>query len=104
MSCSWFCVLGANSLSASSLADTEGLFTFDSGADRGLADLTLDLDTGAFENEFDEHYGLLAPKQTVLIRSYSDDTDDQVLSEIQPKFIIMYEPNEDFIRRIEVRK
>ncbi|KAF8580272.1 hypothetical protein K439DRAFT_1415468 [Ramaria rubella] len=52
--------------------------------------------------EFDPNYGLLPPEQTVIIRAYSDDTDDQVLSEIQPRYIVMYEPNQDFIRRIEV--
>lgn len=48
------------------------------------------------------HYGLLAPEETILVRVYSDDTDDQVLAEIRPRYIIMYEPNQDFIRRIEV--
>jgi DNA excision repair protein ERCC-4 len=55
-----------------------------------------------FEEEFNHHYGLLIPNQTVLIRAYSHDSDDQMLIEIMPKFIIMVEPNEDFIRRIEV--
>jgi len=49
----------------------------------------------------DTNYGLLPPERTVIIRAYSDDTDDQVLAEIQPRFIVMYEPNQDFIRRIE---
>lgn len=56
----------------------------------------------AFQAEdFDEHYGLVQPEQLVIVRSYSDDTDDQVLAEIKPRFIIMYEPNLDFVRRIE---
>ncbi|TFK38811.1 hypothetical protein BDQ12DRAFT_683398 [Crucibulum laeve] len=54
------------------------------------------------ESEFDSHFGLLTPEQTVLIRAYSDDTDDRLLVEIQPRFIIMFEPNIDFVRRIEV--
>ncbi|KAJ7624883.1 hypothetical protein FB45DRAFT_1086972 [Roridomyces roridus] len=52
--------------------------------------------------EFDTNYGLLEPQLTVLVRPYSDDTDDRMLAEIQPRFIVMYEPNMDFIRRIEV--
>jgi DNA excision repair protein ERCC-4 len=44
----------------------------------------------------------LAPQQTVLVRPYSDDTDDRMLAEIQPNFIVMFEPNMEFIRRIEV--
>ncbi|KAJ7458574.1 hypothetical protein FB451DRAFT_1273486 [Mycena latifolia] len=62
----------------------------------------LNFDSTAFEDESDSNYGLLAPEQTVLVRPYSDDTDDRMLTEIQPRFIVMYEPNMDFIRRIEV--
>ena len=51
---------------------------------------------------FDEHYGLVPPEQLVIVRSYGDDTDDQVLAEIRPRFIIMYEPSLEFVRRIEV--
>ncbi len=54
------------------------------------------------DDDFDAHYGLLAPEQTVLVRAYADDTDDQVLQEVKPRFIVMYEPNLEFIRRIEV--
>lgn len=64
--------------------------------------ILLDFESGTFEDEFDTHYGLLAPEQTVLVRAYSDDTDDRMLAEIQPKFIVMFEPNMEFIRRIEV--
>ncbi|KAG1908919.1 uncharacterized protein F5891DRAFT_1098557 [Suillus fuscotomentosus] len=54
------------------------------------------------EIDFDTHYGLLAPSQTVVVRAYTDDTDDQILAELQPRFIVMFEPNLDFVRRIEV--
>ncbi|KAG2122500.1 hypothetical protein DEU56DRAFT_984069 [Suillus clintonianus] len=54
------------------------------------------------ELDFDTHYGLLAPSQTVVVRAYTDDTDDQILAELQPRFIVMFEPNLDFVRRIEV--
>lgn len=63
----------------------------------------IDLSQIDFNSDFDTHYGLVAPSQTVLVRAYSDDTDEQMLSEIQPRYIIMYEPNLDFVRRIEVR-
>ena len=62
----------------------------------------LDFGSGTFEDEFDQHYGLLPPEQTVLVRAFSDDSDDRVLAEIRPKFIVMFEPNMEFIRRIEV--
>ena len=51
--------------------------------------------------EFEPSYGLLVPAQTVIVRAYADDSDDRMLAELQPRFIVMYEPNQDFIRRIE---
>lgn len=57
-----------------------------------------------YEPEFDTHYGLLPPPQTVVIRPYSDDTDDRMLDEIKPRFIVMFEPCMEFIRRVEVYK
>ena len=53
--------------------------------------------------EVDPFYELLVPAQTVIVRAYADDSDDRLLAELQPRFIVMYEPNQDFIRRIEVR-
>ncbi|KAJ7591596.1 hypothetical protein C8J56DRAFT_935948 [Mycena floridula] len=64
----------------------------------------VDITTLDFVTEFDEHYGLLSPPQTVLIRAYSDDTDDRMLDEIKPRFIIMFEPCMEFVRRVEVYK
>lgn len=66
--------------------------------------LDFDLQSQQIENQFDENFGLLTPEETVLIRAYSDDSDDRVLSEINPRFIVMFEPNMEFIRRIEVSK
>lgn len=63
------------------------------------ADITA-LDFGA---DFDDNYGLIQPEQTVLVRVFSDDTDEQMLNEIQPRYIIMFEPNLEFVRRVEVR-
>ncbi|KAH8116709.1 hypothetical protein DFH11DRAFT_1724676 [Phellopilus nigrolimitatus] len=65
------------------------------------AEIALALSTGDAEADIDPNYGLQAPQQTVPLRAYSDDTDDQVLEELRPRFIIMYEPNQDFVQRIE---
>jgi hypothetical protein len=54
------------------------------------------------EEEFDVNYGILEPQQTILVRTYSDDADDSMLMEIRPRFIIMFDPNLEFIRRVEV--
>lgn len=56
------------------------------------------------EGDFDTQYGLLPPEQTIVVRAYSDDSDDRVLAELQPKFIVMFEPSLEFVRRIEVRR
>ncbi|KAH6901117.1 hypothetical protein BKA70DRAFT_1312449 [Coprinopsis sp. MPI-PUGE-AT-0042] len=52
--------------------------------------------------EYEELYGLVPAEETVLVRAFSDDSDDRMLSEIQPRFIVMTEPNMEFIRRVEV--
>ena len=65
-------------------------------------DSIIDLTSAAFADDYDINYGLLGPQQTVIVRAYSDDSDDQILAEIQPRFVVMFEPSEDFIRRIEV--
>jgi DNA excision repair protein ERCC-4 len=54
------------------------------------------------EEDEDEDYGLLEDEQVVLVRTYGDDGDDQLLSEVRPRYIVMMEPNLDFIRRVEV--
>ena len=59
-------------------------------------------DLNANINLDDAYFGLLEPQDTILIRTYSDDSDDTILDEISPRFIVMYEPNSDFVRRIEV--
>ena len=79
--------------------DPEAHKAFDE--DLALA-LTLSEDISSIQSQFDEFYGLLPPQQTVLVRAYSDDSDDRMLAEIQPRFIVIFEPNQDFIRRIEV--
>ena len=81
----------------------EGELVVDTGFPADLGEAPLDFSSEVFEDQFDAHYGLLAPAQTVLVRAYTDDSDDQILSEIQPRFIVMFEPNMEFIRRIEVR-
>jgi hypothetical protein len=51
---------------------------------------------------FDAYYGLLAPAQTVLVRAYGDDGDDRLLAELRPRFVVLFEPALEFVRRVEV--
>jgi hypothetical protein len=60
------------------------------------------LDIGEVSVDFDRHYGIIPQEELVIIRSYSDDSDDIMLSELKPRYIVMYEPSQEFIRRIEV--
>lgn len=49
-------------------------------------------------------YGLLSPADQVIIRPYGGDDDDIMLQELRPRFVVMYEPNLPFIRRLEVSR
>ena len=61
-------------------------------------------DSAAFsEIAFNEYFGLLSNEDLVIIRPYMDDEDDRVLDELRPKYIILYDPNPAFVRRVEVR-
>ena len=51
---------------------------------------------------FDMNYGLVQPEETVIVRAYSDDSDDMMLMELRPRFVVMFDPNLEFLRRVEV--
>ncbi|PWN88390.1 DNA repair protein [Acaromyces ingoldii] len=52
--------------------------------------------------DFDNYFGLLDMSDLVVVRPYSGDDDDRNLEELQPRFIVMYDPEPSFVRRIEV--
>ncbi|GAA5870265.1 hypothetical protein JCM8547_006590, partial [Rhodosporidiobolus lusitaniae] len=51
--------------------------------------------------DFDEFFGLLSNEDLVIIRPYLGDEDDRVLEEVRPKYVVMYDPNPSFVRRVE---
>lgn len=57
---------------------------------------------GLLPEDFRSEYGLLAPEDAVIIRPYGGEDDDILLHELRPRFVVMYEPNLAFIRRLEV--
>ncbi|WVR04063.1 hypothetical protein IAU60_001062 [Kwoniella sp. DSM 27419] len=59
---------------------------------------------GLMPENFQDEYGLIAPEDTVIIRPYGGEDDDILLQELRPRFVVMYEPNLPFIRRLEVYK
>ena len=64
-----------------------------------LARLT---EVGLTPEDFDADYGLLVPEDVVIVRPYGGEDDDILLQELRPRFVVMYEPNLPFIRRLEV--
>lgn len=50
----------------------------------------------------EDFFELYSPDDQVVVHPYDGDQDDQLLEEIRPKYIIMYSPSADFIRRVEV--
>lgn len=52
--------------------------------------------------DMDEFYEMYDMQDLVAIHAYDGDQDEHVLEEVKPRYIIMYEPDASFIRRIEV--
>lgn len=52
--------------------------------------------------DMDDFYQLYDMQDLVAIHAYDGDQDEHVLEEVKPRYIIMYEPDASFIRRIEV--
>ena len=61
----------------------------------------VDIVTDDLEN-IEDYFQLLDMDDLVVVHPYDGDMDDQLLEEIQPRWIIAYEPDSAFIRRIEV--
>jgi hypothetical protein len=55
-----------------------------------------------FEDNADDYFELYDNENAVVILPYDGDMDDRVLEEMRPRFVVMYEPNPSFIRRVEV--
>ncbi|EPE08437.1 dna repair protein [Ophiostoma piceae UAMH 11346] len=52
--------------------------------------------------DMDDYYQLYEMRDLVVVHAYDGDQDEHVLEEVKPRYIIMYEPDAAFIRRIEV--
>ncbi|VUC33183.1 unnamed protein product [Clonostachys rosea] len=53
-------------------------------------------------DNMDEYYEMFEMQELVAIHAYDGDLDEHVLEEVKPRYIIMYEPDASFIRRVEV--
>ncbi|KAL5328238.1 hypothetical protein ACEPPN_001736 [Leptodophora sp. 'Broadleaf-Isolate-01'] len=53
-------------------------------------------------DDMDDFYQLYDTQDLVVIHAYDGDMDEHVLEEVKPRYIIMYEPDTSFVRRVEV--
>lgn len=53
-------------------------------------------------DNMEDYYEMFEMKDLVIIYPYDGDMDDHVLEEVKPRYIIMYEPDAAFIRRVEI--
>ncbi|KAK9463059.1 uncharacterized protein V1516DRAFT_671856 [Lipomyces oligophaga] len=81
--------------------DVENSDDKNAGGEDGGADVNAEGDVQEIYQE-DEEFGLLEMNDVIDIRSYNEDADDELLDQLRPKVIIMYEPDASFVRRIEV--
>ena len=52
--------------------------------------------------DMDDYYQMYEMKDLIVIHAYDGDQDEHVLEEVKPRYIIMYEPDAPFIKRVEV--
>jgi DNA excision repair protein ERCC-4 len=53
-------------------------------------------------DDMEDYYQLYDMQDLVLIHAYDGDMDEHVLEEVKPRYIVMYEPDTSFVRRVEV--
>lgn len=53
-------------------------------------------------DNMEDYFELYEMQDLVVVHPYDGDMDEHVLEEVKPKYVIMYEPDAAFIRRIEV--
>jgi DNA excision repair protein ERCC-4 len=53
-------------------------------------------------DDMEDYYQLYNMQDLLVIHAYDGDMDEHVLEEVKPRYIIMYEPDTSFVRRVEV--
>ncbi|KAK7969375.1 hypothetical protein PG996_002188 [Apiospora saccharicola] len=53
-------------------------------------------------DDMEDFFELYEMQDLVVIHAYEGDQDEHILEEVKPRYIIMYEPDASFIRRVEV--
>ena len=52
--------------------------------------------------EMEDYFALLDVNDLVVVHAYDGDADEQLLEELRPRYVITYEPDAAFVRRVEV--
>jgi DNA excision repair protein ERCC-4 len=105
---------GGNSGAGPSRADTGATRTAGD-KDAHIASLMADLEPTEFEaaqkpgeigydplDNMESYYELFDTNSLIIVHPYSGDLDEHILEETKPRYIVMYEPDAAFIRRVEV--
>jgi DNA excision repair protein ERCC-4 len=53
-------------------------------------------------DNMESYYELFDTNSLIIVHPYSGDLDEHILEEVKPRYIVMYEPDAAFIRRVEV--
>ena len=53
-------------------------------------------------DDMEDYFELYEMNDLVIVHPYDGDQDEHVLEEVKPRYVIMYEPDAAFIRRVEV--
>lgn len=67
----------------------------------GEAAQKVEIGADPLEN-MDEYYELYDTQDIIVVHPFDGDMDEHILAEVKPRYIIMYEPDAAFIRRVEV--
>lgn len=53
-------------------------------------------------DDMDDYFRLYDMQDLVVVHAYDGDQDEHVVDEVRPRYIVMYEPDAAFVRRVEV--
>ncbi|PWW78470.1 DNA repair protein [Tuber magnatum] len=67
----------------------------------GEQNLKQEIGADSFEN-MEDYYEFYEMNNLIVVHPYDGDMDERLLDELRPRYVIMYEPDPSFIRRIEV--
>ena len=107
-------IRGGSSAGAGPGRNASGVVNVAGDREAHLADLIAELDPTDYENvskgeigadpleNMEDFFELFDLNDLLVVHPYDGDMDEHILEELKPRYIIMYEPDASFIRRVEV--